>query len=328
MTARERVFSGIQPTGELHIGNYLGAVRNWVSIQDRYECIYSIVDYHAITIPFEVDRLQGRILELACGLLACGIDPARSTLFVQSEVPEHTELAWAFCSVAPMGELSRQTQFKSKSEQHPDSINAGIFIYPVLQAADVLLYKASLVPVGEDQEQHLELCREIARKFNARFGETFPEAHTMFSSLPRILGLDGKAKMSKSLGNTIAVDEEPAVVKKKLSQAFTDPNKLRRNDPGNPAICNIFTLHKSFSPPERVAEIDATCRSGALGCVECKRGLSEAMVAHFAPIRERWAELRADPGRVRRLLDEGRDRCRAIAAATMDEVRRKLGLRP
>jgi tryptophanyl-tRNA synthetase len=323
----DRVFSGIQPTGELHIGNYLGAIRSWVRIQPDHECIYCIVDYHAITIPYEVATMQRRVFDLACGLLASGIDPARASLFVQSEVPEHTELAWVFNAVTPMGELSRQTQFKSKSEQHADNINAGLFTYPVLQAADILLYKATRVPVGEDQEQHLELSREIARRFNARFGETFAEAHTMFSTTPKIRGLDGQAKMSKSLGNTVAVDEEPEALRRKLSRAFTDPKKLRKGDPGDPKVCNIFTLHGFFSEAAELATIDRDCRSGALGCVACKKALADGMIAHFAPIRERWAALRADPAQVRAALDGGRDRCRAIAARTMAEVREKLGLR-
>ena len=323
----ERVFSGIQPTGDLHIGNYLGAIRNWVGVQDSHECIYCVVDYHAITIPYEVPEMPGRILDLASGLMACGIDPDRSRLFIQSEVAQHTELAWVLNAVTPMGELSRQTQFKSKSEQHPENINAGLFTYPVLQAADILLYKASKVPVGEDQEQHLELSREIARRFNVRFGETFPEPRTMFSSTLRIRGLDGQAKMSKSLGNTISVDEDPEVLRRKLAKAFTDPNKLRRNDPGNPDICNIFTLHGFFTPRERTLEINRDCRSGALGCVECKRVLGDHMIAHFAPIRERWAALRRDPAPTRAALDRGRDGCLQIAEQTMTEVRSKLGLR-
>lgn len=322
-----RVFSGIQPTGELHVGNYLGAVRNWVKIQGDYDCIYCVVDYHAITIPYEVDQMARQTLDLCAGLVACGIDSSLSSLFIQSEVPQHTELAWVFAAVTPIGELSRQTQFKSKSQQHMDNINAGLFTYPVLQAADILLYKASNVPVGEDQAQHLELSREVARRFNARFGETFPEAHTLFSSTPKIRGLDGKAKMSKSLGNTIAVDEDPADLRKKLAGAFTDPNRLRRSDPGDPAICNIFTLHGFFTEQDKIAEIDGQCRAAGIGCVDCKKILADRMVEHFAPIRSRWAELRGDPDQLRGILDQGRDRCRQLAEQTMVEVRSRLGLR-
>ena len=324
----ERVFSGIQPTGELHLGNYLGAVRNWVRAQEDHECIFCIVDYHAITIPYDSAQMLSRIYDLCCGLLACGIDPARSCLFIQSEVPQHTELAWIFNTVTPMGELGRQTQFKAKSEQHADNINAGLFTYPVLQAADILLYKAVKVPVGEDQEQHLELSREVSRRFNARYGALFPEPHTMFSTTPRIRGLDGQAKMSKSLGNTITVDEDPEELRRKLAKAFTDPARKRRNDPGHPEICNIFTLHKHFSDEAAVAVIERDCTSGALGCVDCKRALGDRIIAYFAPVREKWAALRADRATVRAALDAGRDRCQVIAAQTIGEVQRAMGLRP
>ena len=322
-----RVFSGIQPTGELHIGNYLGAIQNWVRIQDDNECIYCIVDYHAITSNYEPHQMPGRVMEVACGLLAAGIDPDKATLFVQSHVREHTELAWVFASVTPMGELSRQTQFKSKSTNQEANINTGLFTYPVLQAADILLYKASLVPVGEDQQQHLELSREIARKFNARFGEgTFPEAQTMFTSTPRIRGLDGQAKMSKSLNNTIAMDEDPKELRKKLARAFTDPKRVRRDDPGDPGVCNIFSIHKFFSTDAQIAEIDAGCRNASMGCVDCKKILAENMTTHFEPIRDRWAELRQQPDQVRAVLERGAARCRELAGETMAEVRQKLGL--
>lgn len=323
----ERVFSGIQPSGDLHIGNYLGAIRNWVQVQQDHECIYCIVDYHAITAPYDAAAMQGRIFELACGLLACGIDPERAHLFVQSHVPEHTELAWVFNSVTPFGELSRQTQYKSKAAQHEGNINVGLFTYPVLQAADILLYKATRVPVGEDQEQHLELSREIARKYNARHGDVFPEPQTLRNDTPRIRGLDGQAKMSKSMNNTILVDEDPKALRKKLATAFTDPARLRKSDPGDPDICNIFTIHKFFSSEEQVAEINTECRNAGIGCVQCKKILGDNMEAHFSPIRDTWAALRADPDRVWSALDSGAAACRKIAGQTMNEVRLGLGLR-
>lgn len=322
----ERLFSGIQPSGELHIGNYLGAIRNWVRIQPDYQCIYCIVDYHAITQDYEPARMPERVFQLACGLLACGVDPAQSTLFVQSHVPEHTELAWVFSSVTPFGELSRQTQFKAKAAHQESNINAGLFTYPVLQAADILLYRALKVPVGEDQEQHLELSREIARRFNARFGEYFPEPQTLSTDTPRIRGLDGQAKMSKSLGNTILVDEEPGELRRKLSGAFTDPNRLRRSDPGDPGVCNIFSMHRFFSESETLSRIDRECRSADIGCVECKRLLADRMIAHFEPIRRRTEELRQHPSEVRDILEQGARTCRAMAAETMMDVRRLMGL--
>lgn len=323
----ERVFSGIQPTGELHIGNYLGAVRNWVSIQHDYQCIYCIVDYHAITTPYETSEMCQKVFELAAGLLACGIDPQKATLFVQSHVPQHTELAWIFNSVTPMGELSRQTQFKAKSAQQESNINVGLFTYPVLQAADIMLYRALRVPVGEDQQQHLELSREIARKFNARYGEVFPEAQTLLTTTPRIRGLDGQAKMSKSLGNTIAVDEDPEELRKKLARAFTDPNRVRRKDPGNPEICNIFTIHGFFTDRAEMDRLDKGCRSAEVGCVECKKILATHMTKHFAPIRQRWQELRQNPQEVYDALEAGRCRCQEMAEETMQQVRLSLGLR-
>ena len=311
-----RVFSGIQPTGQLHIGNYLGAIRNWVAVQQSHDCFFCVVDYHAITVKYDPATLRDRTEDMATGLLACGVDPERATLFVQSDVPEHTELAWIFNTVTPMGELARQTQFKSKSRQNAENINAGLFTYPVLQAADIMLYKAARVPVGEDQEQHLELCREIARRFNARFGETFPEAKTMFSNTPRI----------RSLDNAVALDEPPDGLRRRLSGAFTDPARVRRSDPGHPEVCNVFTLHGHFTPADEVAEIARACRAAEIGCVQCKRRLAETMAEQLGPIRERWEALRARPREVREVLAAGATRARAVARETMDEVRRKVGI--
>src|SRR5689334_11651446 len=243
-----RIFSGIQPSGALHIGNYLGAVKNWVELQHKYESFFCIVDYHAITIPYDPADLRTRTADMALGLLASGLDPEKCTLFVQSRVPEHTELQWIFNTITPLGELERQTQFKEKAARQ-ESIMAGILNYPVLQAADILLYKADLVPVGEDQVQHLELSREIARRWNAKFGEGyFPEPQARLTPTRRIMGLDGQAKMSKSIGNTVGLLETPDEMWKKLRPAVTDPARVRREDPGTPEICNIFHLHKAFSP--------------------------------------------------------------------------------
>ena len=234
-----RIFSGIQPSGELHIGNYLGAIKNWVALQQTYECVFCVVDYHAITVAYEPDALRRRAREMVVSLLAAGLDPAACTLFVQSAVPEHTELQWIFNTITPLGELERQTQFKDKASRQ-ESINAGLLNYPVLQAADILLYRADQVPVGEDQLQHLELSREIARRWNAKFGvDYFPEPQPLLTATRRIMGLDGRAKMSKSLGNTIGLLEEPDSIWEKLRPAVTDPARVRRNDPGTPEVCNI-----------------------------------------------------------------------------------------
>ena len=320
-----RVFSGIQPSGELHIGNYLGAVQNWVRLQERHECIFSIVDLHAITQRYDPADLAPRTHEMAVGLLAAGIDPARSILFVQSHVPEHTALGWILTTVTPLGELERQTQYKDKA-QRQESVPAGLLNYPVLQAADVLLYRATLVPVGEDQVQHLELMREIARRWNGRYSEGFfPEPQPQLTTAKRVLGLDGQAKMSKSLGNTIGVLESPEAIWGKLRPAATDPARKTRKDPGNPDVCNVFTIHQGFSPPAVQEEVALKCRTAAWGCLDCKRVLADHMIAELAPIRERAADLVAQPGRVWTLLREGAERAQAIARHTMREVRRRMG---
>ena len=322
----ETVFSGIQPSGELHLGNYLGAVRNWVELQGQYRCFYCIVDYHAITQPYTPAEMQARARGMAIDVLACGVDPDKSTLFVQSAVPEHTELAWVLSAVAPFGDLGRMTQFKDKSEHQPDNINAGIFMYPVLQTADILLYGATRVPVGEDQRQHLELAREIVRRFNARFGETFAEPQPLFSTTPKILGLDGQAKMSKSLGNTIALSESDAAIWDKLRTAATDPARVKRTDPGTPEKCNIYTLHKFFSSAERQAEVHAGCTTAGIGCIDCTKVLLEGVNTDLAAIRARREALLADPGRVDAILARGAAAARAVAQETMGRVRARLGL--
>jgi len=323
-----RVFSGIQPSGELHLGNYLGAVRTWVDLQSRHECYFCVVDLHAITQPYEPASLASRTLEMAIGLLACGLDPERCTLFVQSHVPEHSELSWLLNVVTPLGELERQTQFKDKA-QRQESVPAGLLNYPVLQAADILLYHATLVPVGEDQVQHLELSREIARRWNARFGrDFFAEPQPLLSGTKRLLGLDGQAKMSKSLGNTIGLFESPEAIWEKLRPAATDPARKTRKDPGNPDLCNVFTIHQGFSPAEVQQEVAQKCRTAGWGCLDCKRVLADRMIADLAPIRERAAELRAHPDRVREILMTGAQKARVVASRTVAEVRAAMGFLP
>jgi tryptophanyl-tRNA synthetase len=324
--SRETIFSGIQPSGELHLGNYLGAIRSWAALQSSYRCFFCIVDYHAITQPFEPAELGRRVREMASDLIACGIDPEKCTLFVQSAVREHTELAWALSSVASHGELGRMTQFKEKAAKNPDNINAGIFTYPVLQAADILLYRATKVPVGEDQRQHLELAREIVRKWNARFGETFREPEALYSSTPKILGLDGQAKMSKSLGNTISLREDDAAVWNKLRTAATDPARVRRTDVGDPDKCNVFTLHKFFTSAERQAEVRQGCTTAGIGCIDCKKILLEGIKADLERIRARRAELLSRPEAIDEILVEGARQAREVAVQTMALVRDRLGI--
>jgi tryptophanyl-tRNA synthetase len=323
----DRIFSGIQPSGEIHIGNYVGAIRTWAQLIDRYECIYCVVDYHAITIEYEVEFLQQRILDTATILVACGLTPDKCTVFVQSHVPEHTELAWIFNCVTPIGELERMTQFKEKAKQHRENINLGLLDYPVLQTADILIYKAGYVPVGEDQIQHVELSREIARRFNSRFGETFPEPKVLLSEAPRILGTDGKAKMSKSLGNTIGLLEPAEVIREKLRTAATCEHRQRRSDPGHPEHCNIFTMHEAFSKPDQIAFVEHGCKTAGIGCIECKEILFGNMMGEIGPIQDRVKEIDGKPEYMIDVLKTGATRCKAIAEKVMEEVREKIGVK-
>ena len=321
-----RVFSGIQPTGDIHIGNYVGALRQWVSLVDQYDCIYSVVDYHAITVEYEPNSMAERTLDTALILIACGLDPEKCLLQVQSHVPQHTELGWVFNSVTPVGDVERMTQFKDKSKQHRSNINMGLMDYPVLQAADILVYKAGFVPVGEDQVQHVELSREIARKFNARFGEVFPEPQAVLSCAPRIMGTEGKYKMSKTLNNYIGVLEEEGAIWEKLRTAVTDVARVKRTDPGNPDICNIFTMHRAFSPEDVRAELDKGCRNALMGCIDCKRVLFKNMMAELGPIREKALSLKNQPDYIKDALRKGAIECARIAEETMEEVHNALGL--
>jgi tryptophanyl-tRNA synthetase len=267
---------------------------------------------------------------MALGLLASGIDPERATLFVQSHVSEHSELMWLLNAVTPLGGLERMTQFKDKS-QRVESIPAGLLNYPILMTADILLYRADLVPVGEDQIQHLELSREIARRWNAEFGrgeDYFAEPKPLLTEARRILGLDGQAKMSKSLGNTIGILDSPEEIWRKLRPAMTDPARVTRKDPGNPEICNIYSLHRYFSPPDTVVKVADHCRGAKWGCLDCKRELATNMAAAFAPIRERAAELAAAPARVDEILAAGAERARTLARETLREVRDRMGFLP
>ncbi len=325
-----RIFSGIQPSGELHIGNYLGAVKNWVALQAQYESFFCVVDYHAITASFAPEDLRRRTREMAASLLAAGLDPERCTLFVQSRVPEHTELQWIFNTLTPLGELERQVAFKEKAARQ-EQVMAGLFNYPILQAADILLYLADRVPVGEDQVQHLELSRVIARNWNSRFapeGEPyFPEPQPALTPIRRVVGLDGNTKMSKSLNNTIGLLETPDEIWAKLRPAVTDPARVKKTDPGNPDNCPVvFGLHRAFSPPATVAEVETNCRSAAWGCVDCKKALFEHMNAELTPIRTRAQALAEQPSLVDAALDAGAGKARTVARQTMAHVKDRMGL--
>jgi len=324
---KERVFSGIQPSGVIHIGNYLGAIKNWASILDVYECIFCIDDYHAITVSYDPGELWDRIIEGAKTLICAGLDPDRCIIFIQSKVPEHTELAWILSTITPVSDLERMTQYKDKRTQNLDNINAGLLTYPVLMASDILLYKTDAVPVGEDQVQHLELARGIARKFNNRFGYTFPEPQTILGEAPRIKGLDGNVKMSKSMNNYIALLEEEDELWNKLRVAVTDPARKRKTDPGNPWICNIFTLHRNFSSEEETQLVERGCKTAEIGCIDCKEILFKNINSFIAPLREKKSQLDRNPDYVINVLEKGRQWCSSRAQETMHEVREKIGVK-
>ena len=321
-----RVMSGIQPTGSLHIGNYLGALKNFAVLQQRYDAFFAVVDLHALTIRPDPAVLRAGVREIAIGILASGVDPKLATLFVQSQVPGHADLMWILSCFTPLGDLNRMTQFKDKSVQNADNVNSGLFTYPVLQAADILLYRAEAVPVGEDQDQHLELAREIVRRFNGLYGPTFPEPATVKSDAPRVLGIDGEAKMSKSKNNELGLFEEEAATWEKLRVAKTDPQRLRRSDAGDPMRCNVYSWHRFFSPAQTCAQVAAECRTAAIGCVDCKKILAGNLEVTKAPIRERAKELRSNPSHLDDILADGAARASKVANETLLVVREKLGL--
>lgn len=322
---KNRVFSGARPTGRQHIGNYLGAMQNYVKLQEHYQCIYCVVDIHALTTLEETDRLQQNIYEMLLDWLAAGLDPERSILFIQSHVPQVMELHTLLSMVTPLGWLTRVATFKEKARTQPHNINYGLVGYPVLMTADIVLYKAEVVPVGEDQLPHLELAREIVRRFNYVFGDTFPEPQAKLTETPLILGLDGVSKMSKTLNNEVELAATPEETAQRVMAAFTDPARQFRSDPGHPEVCNVWRLHHYFNPgmTEGIAE---ECRNAERGCVECKRQLAEGINRALAPFRERRAELAARPDYVREVVDAGARRASGIAVETIKEVKERMGL--
>ena len=322
---KDRVFSGARPTGRQHIGNYLGAIENYVKLQDDYECIYCIVDIHALTTLEDTERLQQNIHEMMLDWLAAGLDPQRSILFVQSHVPQVMELHTLLSMVTPLGWLTRVATFKEKARTQPHNINYGLVGYPVLMTADIVLYKANIVPVGEDQLPHLELAREIVRRFHYLFGPTFPEPQAKLTNTPLVLGLDGVNKMSKSLNNEIELAASPEETRQRVLSAFTDPARKYRSDPGHPEVCNIYRLH-GFYDPERLEELGSECRSAGIGCVDCKELLAQGINRALEPFRARRAEMAAKPRYVTEVLADGARGARAIATETLREVKEKMGL--
>ncbi len=322
---KRRVFSGARPTGKQHLGNYLGAIQNYVSLQDEFACVYCIVDVHALTTLEDTASLQKNTHEMMLDWLAAGLDPRKSILFVQSHVPEVMQLHTLLGMITPLSWLLRVPTFKEKARLQPQNINYGLVGYPVLMTADIVLYKADVVPVGEDQLPHLELAREIARRFNNLFGNTFPEPEAKLTSFPLILGLDGKEKMSKQLGNDIEIALSDKETEERVMTAVTDPARQYRDDPGHPEICNIFRLQGYFSPFQS-DDLANQCRSAKIGCVDCKRLLAQEINSTLKSFRQRRADLATKPGYITDVLADGANRARVIARETLGEVKQKMGL--
>ncbi len=321
------MLSGIQPTGSLHIGNYLGAMKNWVAMTEEIFGYFCIVDYHAITINYEPKEMQKRILEAAIEYLASGLTDDKCAIFVQSHVRAHTELAWIFNSITPVAELERMTQYKDKSHKNESNINAALLTYPTLMAADILLYKPDFVPVGEDQTQHLELTRMIVRKFNNKFGEYFTEPEIAYSKVPKILGLDGVNKMSKSLNNHIPLRLSEAETEKLiLKNAVTDTNRIRKTDAGNPNICNVFSWHKIFSSESTQQECFESCTNASIGCVDCKKILIKNLNDDLREVREKIISYEANKDYVYDILKSGAEKANKVAEKTLNEVKELMGI--
>jgi tryptophanyl-tRNA synthetase len=321
----KRVFSGTRPTGKLHLGNYLGALQNYVKLQDEYECVYCIVDWHALTTLTDTSEIQKNIFDMALDWLAAGIDPKRSIVFVQSQVPEVTELHLLLSMVTPLSWLLRVPTFKEKAKQHPENVNYGLVGYPVLQTADIVLYKAEVVPVGEDQLPHLELAREIVRRFNTLLGPTFLEPVAKLTPFPMVIGLDGKEKMSKSLNNQLEISASPEEITARIKTAVTDPARIYRKDIGHPEVCNIYRFHQYFNP-DQLAEIAQKCTTAGIGCVECKMTVAKEINKALEPFREKRAELSSRPEYIKEVLEDGAKRARIIARETLNEAKQKMGL--
>ncbi len=328
MTGKKgRVFSGARPTGRQHLGNYLGAIRNYVALQDEYDCVYCIVDVHALTTVDTTRELRQNTYEMALDWLAAGIRPEESVMFVQSHVPEVMELHTYLSMVTPLGKLTDLPTFKEKVRQQPHNINYGLVGYPVLMSADILLYKASAVPVGVDQAPHIEFAREVVRSFNYRYGtKVLIEPDMKITEVPKVIGIDGVQKMSKSLDNHIELAATPEETQKRVMSMVTDPQRQRRTDPGDPDVCNVFSFHKIFSSQEEVDMINVECRRAGIGCVDCKRRMAKNLNTNLEPFRACRSELAEKPQQVWDILDDGAERARKIAQQTMKEVHQAIGL--
>lgn len=323
-----RVLSGMQPSGLLHLGNYLGALENWRDLQRTHDCFFFVADWHALSTNYEnTSRIKEYVRELLIDWLAAGIDPERSTVFIQSQVPDHAVLHLLLSMVVPIPWLERNPTYKEKQEQIADRdlSTYGFLGYPVLQAADILLYKADAVPVGKDQLPHLELTREIARRFNGLYRPVFPEPKELLTEFPKVLGTDGR-KMSKSYGNTINLSDSEPVVRQKLKTMVTDPARVRRKDPGNPEVCPVFDFHKIFSPPAIIDQVNRECRTAEIGCIDCKHFVANAMVERLAPIWDVRQNLAAHPRKVAEIAEHGSRRASQVSAATLEEVKAAMNI--
>ena len=323
MATKKRILSGMRPTGPLHLGNLLGALANWVRLQDEYECFYFIADWHALTSDYEnTDYIDQYRKEIMMDWLSAGLTPEKSTLFVQSEIKEHAELFLILGMITPVPWLERNPTYKEQIAQisNKDLSNFGFLGYPILQAADIIMYKPYGVPVGVDQAPHVEITREIARRFNHFYGNVFPEPEVILTETPKILGID-RRKMSKSYDNAIFLSDTPEQISSKVSQMITDPQRARRSDPGNPDVCNVFDFHKLYTPAAEVKEIDRDCRTAQIGCVECKKKMALNLIKALEPIREKRAYYEAHPQQVDDIMADGCDRARKTAQKTMASVR-------
>ncbi len=327
MAKKGRVFSGARPTGRQHLGNYLGAIQNYVALQDDYDCVYCIVDVHALTTVETTQDLKQNTVEMALDWLAAGIRPEETIVFVQSHVPQVMELHTYLSMVTPLGKLTDLPTFKDKVRQQPENVNYGLLGYPVLMAADIVLYKTDVVPVGIDQAPHLEFTRETVRSFNYRYNtKVLIEPQAKHTEIKKVLGIDGVEKMSKSLNNHIEIAATPEETTARVREMVTDPARIKRTDPGNPDVCNVYTMHKIFSPQADVEMVNVECRRAGIGCVDCKKLLAKNMNAHLEPLRARRAEFASKPGYVQDVLNDGAKRACVIAEKTMEEVREAIQL--
>jgi tryptophanyl-tRNA synthetase len=326
--SRKRVLSGMRSTGKLHLGNYVGALQNWVRMQDEYECFFMVADWHALTTDYaDTSKIKENSLEVVLDWLAAGIDPEKSVVFIQSYVPAHAELHLLFSMITPLGWLERVPTYKEQRENIKDKDlgTYGFLGYPVLQAADILVYKGNCVPVGEDQVAHVELTREIARRFNGFYGEVFPEPQALLTPAAKLPGTDGR-KMSKSYGNTVMLTDPEPVVRQKLKTMVTDPARVRRSDPGNPDVCPVGDLHKIFSSKETMAKVNEGCRSAGIGCIECKGWAADALVQLLNPMQERRKKFEENPRLAWDILEAGTERAGKTAGETMGDVRAAMGM--